>query len=62
MLDLYMTQRLGERTTLRAGLRNLADRTAWHWSAVRGLAADDVLIPHLAQPGRNFSISVNYDW
>jgi len=62
VLDLYATQSLGERTTLRAGMRNLGDTTWWQWSSIRGVAADDVLIPHLAQPGRNVELSITMNW
>jgi hemoglobin/transferrin/lactoferrin receptor protein len=62
VFDLYYTQKLGERTTFRAGLLNLTDRTYWNWSDVRGLAPDDPVVPYLAQPGRNASVSVNFNW
>ncbi|MGI9203692.1 MAG: TonB-dependent receptor domain-containing protein [Woeseiaceae bacterium] len=62
VLDLYLTQRIGDRTTLRAGFLNLADRTYWNWSTVRGLSPTDPVLPYLAQPGRNVSLSINYGW
>ena len=62
VLDLYLTQRIGDRITLRAGVLNLADRTYWNWSAVRGLGPTDPVLPYLAQPGRNVSLSFNYGW
>lgn len=62
VLDLYLTQSVGDRTTLRAGILNLADRTYWNWSAVRGLSPTDPVLPYLAQPGRNVSLSINYGW
>lgn len=62
ILDLYYTQKLGEQTTFRAGLLNLTDRTYWNWSDVRGLGANDPVMPYLAQPGRNASVSVNFNW
>jgi hemoglobin/transferrin/lactoferrin receptor protein len=62
ILDLFFTQKVGERTTLRAGLHNLTDRTFWNWSDVRGLAADDPLLPYLAQAGTSASISLNMNW
>lgn len=60
--DFFLTQQLGERLTLRAAINNIADKTYWHWSAVRGAAADDPLLEHLAQPGRNFSLGFNFNW
>jgi len=62
IVDLYASQRIGNNVTLRAGLLNIADRTAWNWSSVRGLAEDDPTIPYLAYPGRSVSASVTIDW
>ena len=62
VFDLYFTQRLGQRTTVRAGLLNLTDRTYWNWSDVRGLAPDDPVLPYLAQAGRSVSVSLNVNW
>lgn len=62
VFDLFYTQQLGQRTTLRAGLHNLTDRTYWNWSDVRGLSPDDPLLPYLAQAGRSVSISMNFSW
>lgn len=60
--DLIFTQALGDAGALRAGVMNLTDRTWWHWSAVRGLAPDDPLLPSLAQPGRNVIVSIEWNW
>jgi hemoglobin/transferrin/lactoferrin receptor protein len=62
VLDLYATQRLSSRTTIRAGLMNLTDQTYWNWSDVRGLSPDDPALPVLAQAGRSFTISLNMSW
>lgn len=62
VMDLFLMQRVGERVTLRAAINNLADRTYWQWSAIRGAAADDPLLAYLAQPGRNVFLSLNLDW
>jgi hemoglobin/transferrin/lactoferrin receptor protein len=62
VFDLYFTQQLGDRTTIRAGLLNLTDRVYWNWSDVRGLSPTDPVLPYLAQPGRSFSVSVNLNW
>ncbi|MEX0709027.1 MAG: TonB-dependent receptor [Woeseia sp.] len=62
VLDVYVTQRLAERVMLRAALRNVTDRIAWDWTAVRGVPPDDPLIPHLARPGRNVSVSLQVQW
>ncbi len=62
VFDLFATQKIGARTTLRAGLHNLTDRTYWNWSDVRGLAPDDPLLPYLAQAGRSASVSIKLDF
>jgi hemoglobin/transferrin/lactoferrin receptor protein len=62
VFDFYLTQKLGERTTVRAGLHNLTDRTYWNWSDVRGLSPDDPILPTLAQAGRSASVSLNVTW
>jgi hemoglobin/transferrin/lactoferrin receptor protein len=62
VVDLFLTQRLGERTTLRAGLHNLTDKTYWHWADIRGLSPDDPMLPYLSRAGRSASISLNVSW
>lgn len=62
VVDLYLTQQLGQRTTLRAGLQNLGDRSYWNWSDVRGLPSDDPMLPYLSRAGRSASISLNVNW
>lgn len=62
IFDLFFTQRLGERTRLRAGLHNLTDKTYWNWADVRGLGPDEPLLPYLAQAGTSASVSLNINW
>ena len=62
VVDLLCSQAIGERAVLRAGVMNLTDRTWWQWSAVRGLSPDDPLLPTLAQPGRNLSVGLEWNW
>lgn len=62
VFDLFLTQRLGEQITFRAGLLNITDQVYWNWSDVRALGPDDPVIPYLAQPGRNVSVSVSMNW
>ena len=62
VVDLYLTQKLGNNAIVRAGLHNLADRTYWNWSDVRGLGPDDPILPYLAQAGRSASVSLNVVW
>jgi hemoglobin/transferrin/lactoferrin receptor protein len=62
VFDLYLTQALGARAVVRAGLHNLTDRTHWNWSDVRSLSPNDPVIPYLAQAGRSASCSLNLFW
>ena len=62
VFDLYLTQKVGNNVVVRAGLHNLADRTYWNWSDVRGLAPDDPILPYLAQAGRTASVSLHVVW
>jgi len=62
VFDLFLTQQLGSRTTMRAGLHNLTDRSYWNWSDIRGLSPNDPIIPYLAQAGRSASVSLNVTW
>ncbi len=62
VLDLFFAHTIGERLTVRAGIGNATDRVYWRWSEVRGLAPDDVLLPTLAEAGRNYSIGLQWGW
>jgi hemoglobin/transferrin/lactoferrin receptor protein len=58
LLDLRLQWRPTSRITASLGLFNLTDRIYYEWSAVRGLAPDDPLLPLYREPGRNFAITV----
>jgi hemoglobin/transferrin/lactoferrin receptor protein len=62
VLDVFASHRIGENLVLRTGIGNVTDRVYWRWSEVRGLAPDDVLLPTLAETGRNYSIGLQWDW
>jgi len=62
VFDLFISQRIGDRMTARLALHNLADRTYWAWTDVRGLAPDDPALPYLARPGRTLSLSMQMNW
>ena len=62
VFDLYVTRMLGDRVRLRGGVTNLADKTYWSWSDVRGLGPNDPVIPYLARPGRSLVLGVDMDW
>ncbi|MEJ2172227.1 MAG: TonB-dependent hemoglobin/transferrin/lactoferrin family receptor [Woeseiaceae bacterium] len=62
VLDIYFTQKIGDKVIVRAGLQNLTDRTYWNWSDVRGLAPDNPILPYLAQAGHTASVSLHLVW
>jgi hemoglobin/transferrin/lactoferrin receptor protein len=62
VVDLYVTRHVGEQLRIRGGVTNLADRTYWAWSDVRGVAPDDPVIPYLSRPGRSLVLGVDMDW
>jgi len=62
VLDLFFAHRIGRRLTLRAGVLNLADRTYWSWTDVRGIAPDDPVLPYISRPGRSYTLGADMDW
>lgn len=62
IVDLFLSQKLGTRTTLRAGIHNLTDKTYWHWADIRGLTPTDPMLPYLSRAGRSASLSLNVNW
>ena len=62
VLDLSAGWQLRPGISLRAAVFNLTDTTRWRWSDVANLAADDPMIPLLAQPGRAWSVSLQLAW
>ncbi|NOX69686.1 MAG: TonB-dependent receptor [Gammaproteobacteria bacterium] len=62
VFDLFVSQRLTERTVLRAGVLNVTDRTYWVWSDVRGLSPGDPMIPNLSRPGRSLTVGLDMNW
>lgn len=62
VFDLHLRQTLGARAELRVALSNITDRSYWYWSDIRGLAADDPVIPYLSRAGRSYSLSLNLSW
>ncbi len=60
-VDFVAGWRLSPAVSLRFGLFNVLDETWWRWSDVQNLEADDPVIPLLAQPGRNFSVSLRFE-
>ena len=62
VVDLFLTQNLGQNVSIRAGFHNLTDKTYWYWSDVRGLAPTDPMLPYLSRAGRSASLSLNVNW
>jgi hemoglobin/transferrin/lactoferrin receptor protein len=58
VLDLRLQWRPHPRITASLGLFNLTDASYHEWSAVRGLAPTDPLLPLYREPGRNFAVTV----
>jgi hemoglobin/transferrin/lactoferrin receptor protein len=62
VVDVYATRLVGDHLTLTLGIGNLTDRRYWRWADVSGLTPDDPVLPMLAQPGRHYSIGLQWDW
>ena len=62
VFDVFLTHRMSESVTLRAGVLNVTDREYWVWSDVRGLAPDDPVIPYLARPGVSVTAGFDMRW
>jgi hemoglobin/transferrin/lactoferrin receptor protein len=60
VLDLLASYKPHPQWTLRAGVFNVADRTYWEWSDVRGRAASDPAIDRYTAPARSVNASVSY--
>lgn len=58
VLDLRLQWRPHPRVKASLGLFNLGDSAFHEWSAVRGLAPTDPLLPLYREPGRNFAVTV----
>lgn len=59
VVDLTAYYKPMEDLTLRAGVYNLTDEQYWSWNDVRGLTAQD---NDLSQAGRNYGVTVKYDF
>lgn len=62
VLDLTAGWRINRHVALRGGVFNLTDKTYWRWNDIAKLTADDPMIPLLARPGRNYSLSASFSW
>lgn len=62
ILDLFIAWKIGRSLTLRGSALNLADKTYWAWTDVRGLAPDNPVLPYLSRPGRSFNVGIDMNW
>jgi hemoglobin/transferrin/lactoferrin receptor protein len=62
VVDISAGWQLHPQVSLRAAVFNLTDQTYWRWADIANLAANDPMIPLLAQPGRNYALSLNFAW
>ncbi len=58
VLDLAGYWRIGPQLTLRGAVLNLADRSYFEWTDVRGRAAGDPLLEQYRRPGRSVTLSL----
>jgi hemoglobin/transferrin/lactoferrin receptor protein len=61
-VDLTAAWRPSPRVEMRAGVFNLFDETYWRWLDVYRLAEDDPMIPLMARPGRNYTVSLQLNF
>jgi hemoglobin/transferrin/lactoferrin receptor protein len=60
--DLIGQVRLSERARLSAAIYNLADRRYLEWADLRGRLANDPALDRFAAPGREFNLTLNWDF
>ena len=60
--DLHAWTSLGDNLRLNLSVFNLTDRTAWDWSALRGLPANSDDIAFYSRPGRGASLGLVFDF
>ncbi len=61
-LDLGASWQLNASWKLQAQLQNLTDRKYWRWSDVRGLSDSSTIKDAYSAPGRQFLLSLRYDF
>jgi hemoglobin/transferrin/lactoferrin receptor protein len=60
--DLTAGWRLNENIDLRAGIYNLTDERYWRWADVSLFSPDNPMLELLTRPGRNYSVSLRFQW
>lgn len=61
-LDLGLYWKPSASITINANINNAFDTKYWRWSDVSGLAANSVIKDAYTAPGRNFQVSLRYDF
>ena len=61
LLDLHGFLRVADNLTLNAGRFNLTDKQHWHWTAGRGLTADNPGVDRYSQPGRHAAVNLVWE-
>jgi hemoglobin/transferrin/lactoferrin receptor protein len=61
-LDLLAHWVIAEGVRVDAGVFNLSDAEYIEWADVRGLAANDPLLPYYTRPGRNASVTLRWEF
>ncbi len=62
-LDIYGYYKPTENLTLTAGAYNITDQKYWHYGQlIRQSQTDDAALMRVTAPGRNFALSVKYDF
>jgi hemoglobin/transferrin/lactoferrin receptor protein len=60
--DLTAGWQANDSLELRAGIFNIGDQTYWRWLDVSRLEANDPMIPVLSRPGRNYSVTIRFQF
>lgn len=60
--DLTAAWHVNNHFDLSAGIYNLTDKRYWRWSDVSLFSPDNPMLELLSRPGRNYSVSVRFQW
>ncbi len=60
--DLSFYYNITENLKLNAGVFNLSDKKYWRWEDVRGLSRNNPGLDRFTQPGRNYALSLSWEF
>ncbi len=60
--DLTVGWSINSHLDLRAGIYNLTDKRYWRWADVSLFKPDNPMLELLTRPGRNYSLSMRFQW